>query len=200
MTAYTFDSTINAEEIGRNGGASIRFKVKGFWSSDTIRIYVDRKYGTTWYISLSNSSGGRDPKEVADDAEAYINYGQALIAAGEFAKKLQESFPEFEKFFQIRRAELAAEYEAEEVAKQAAFDADEALGEDAAKKLMNTLVTDVTYGKSSMIVAYDRGEYTKKNIQVTTNGNTTWTIRGNRVSKAEVIKHLTTSSVRSTIV
>ena len=68
---YTI-APFDIKEIGRGNYGSISCKVKGYWSSDTIRIYIQHgMFGSyDWSTSISYGSGGRDTKEVASDTEA----------------------------------------------------------------------------------------------------------------------------------
>ncbi len=101
----------NIETSVRSGYARATVKVKGYWSGDSITLYLERgRFGSKeWGISISHSSGGRDTKEVQCDIAAETNFGQALVAIAQYARELKARFPEFEAQYQEYVAELKAE-------------------------------------------------------------------------------------------
>jgi hypothetical protein len=137
IAPYTFN------EIGRNQ-RSIAVKVVGFWSQDPISIYVQRGWSekVEWKFSLSVSSGGRDSKVVASDAEAYTNYGEAIVAAASVIRDMEANIDLIEAGYQEYRAELAAEQARLEAEKQVRIAADEPIGKIRAKAIVAQLAAE----------------------------------------------------------
>ena len=76
-----------------NGNARVSYKVKGYWSADTITVYVRKDFiGTTRgngiVVNVSHSSGGRDTDEVKQDFEAVQYFAEALNDASKVAEFL----------------------------------------------------------------------------------------------------------------
>lgn len=134
------------ESIAERGSESIQVHAHGFWS-DCITIYVRHEWNFQvgagvsfkWAYQVSHSSGGRDSAEVADDLEAEGYFAQALLAAIEVAKQIRAQEPALEALRLARREADRAARAAEEAAEQARIDADPALGEAAAKRLVKQL-------------------------------------------------------------
>lgn len=123
--------------IGPRGRARVTVRIDGYWSSDPINLYVERKVdyrdegkAPVWEITMSHSSGGRlasqDGKHyrtedgyvaVADDLEAEANFGAALVAMAEFGRGLRACSAEFELAYQKAKRER-------EEARQKAIEAD----------------------------------------------------------------------------
>ena len=70
-------------QIEENGSARITYKVDGFWSSEQLTVYIDRRWGNEWRITYSNSTGGRDTDCGLTDSEACFNFGSAMFDASE---------------------------------------------------------------------------------------------------------------------
>lgn len=141
---YEITRTRTIEELGRNCGGSIGFKARGYWSQDSITIYVNRGYSDNpkWDVTVSHSSGGRDPKEVASDAEAVRYFAETLVAAAALAEIVMSQTEQMEAFYQEERAAAKIEHEREQAAKQALIDADEAIGMIRAKAIVAQLVAE----------------------------------------------------------
>ena len=189
-------NTANIETSARTGSARATVKVKGYWSSDTITLYLRRGYvgSKEWLVEISHSSGGRDSKEVACDLEAETYYGEALIALAQYGRELQKRFPEFEAQYQEYIAELRAESERAAAERDARIAADTAVGELLAKKLADSL----TFGGA--IKARVRG-WTDTYHQVTftksLRGRTIFRVGGDVTSKKAFISKLAEMSLAS---
>lgn len=196
MVQYVINKEINVEEIGRSGSGRVTAKVTGYWSGDSITMYIRRGWYSDngWHIEMGHSSGGRDTKEVASDVEAAKNFGAAMIAMAEFADAITAKFAEFEKFYQVAREEARIEREAEKAAKQQAFEADVAMGTAEAAGKVEQLIKA---GKGC-IGMIERGGNIARKITVKGYGNATLYINGGRVGKKDVIEQLSLSSARST--
>lgn len=150
------------ESIGSN--LSIGVKVKGFWSIESINVYINRSmisdensangFSSAYKISVSHSSGGRASKEVADDVEAEQYFGEALIGVTKFIREeIQPRIPAWERLFQEERAAERAEIEAAKKEQQAKVDADQEVGEQQAKVYAHMLRGAVI----NEVVLYERG-------------------------------------------
>ena len=150
------------ESIGSN--LSIGVKVKGFWSNDSINLYINRRiledtssqigFSSAYNISFSHSSGGRDKNEVPDDVDAEQYFGEALIGVAKFVREeIQPRLAMWERLFQEERAAERAEIEAAKKEQQAKIDADQEVGEQQAKVYAHMLRGAVI----NEVVLYDRG-------------------------------------------
>lgn len=182
------------EQIGRNGMGSIRCKVTGFWSGDSITLYVNRDFGKGWKITLSNSSGGRDTDEVADDMVAYKNFAAAMDAMCDVGKMIRMNVPTLEAAYQAQRAIDKAEHEAERAAQAAAFEADERLGDVAATLLVDEMITT---GKS--LRAFRRADNWAIEVTVARREKTKFYHAGDSIAKKALIEKLAEYSHRTAI-
>ena len=162
----SFTINLNGRDLDESIGSnlSIGVKVKGFWSSDSIHVYINRSmfsdensangFSSAYKISVSHSSGGRDSKEVPDDVEAEQYFGEALIGVTKFIREeIQPRIPAWERLFQ--EEERAAERADIEAAKeqQAKIDADQEVGEQQAKVYAHMIRGAVI----NEVVLYERG-------------------------------------------
>ena len=148
-------------------GFSFSVKIRGYWSSESIKVYVrrnmfvDETCETRYTISMSHSSGGRDPKEVFDDVEAEQYFGEALIVVAKFVREeIQPRFPMWERMYQEERAAERAEIEAAKKKQQAKVDADTEVGEKEAKVCAYML----RGGVISEVVLFERGNASSQTI------------------------------------
>lgn len=188
---------------------NIPFKVVGYWSCGAITVYIERRTdwdlksgketGITWNVTMTHSSGGREPKEVASDIEAETNFGMTLIAAAEFAKQLLAESDTLEHWHKVREELVTKRHEEQVAAKKARIDADPAIGHARAKGLIAEVESmNVTFGQA-IIMAYQRGDEQHHDLVCVQRGNNTWRLFGNRISKAQLIEHLENCSVRTHI-
>lgn len=185
------------EQIGRCSTSSIRCKVTGFWSGDSISIYIHRdllERAAKWKFTLSNSSGGRDTKEVESDAVAYKNFAAAMNAMCDLILELEGQVPVLEQHYQAMREELRLEREAEKAAEQAKFDADLPLGADTAEVLVNSMTTT-----NSHIKGYRRGQDRPVMVNAVTRMKTKYYMGGSVISKKDLIAQLAEFSSRTAI-
>lgn len=186
--------------IGREQ-RSIPVQVVGFWSRDPISIYCQRGWSeeVKWKFSLSVSSGGRDTKVVESDADAYINYGEAIVAAAMLIKDLEANVDQIEAGYQEYRAELAAAAERERAAKQALIDADPEMGTGKATRIIKQVILDLedpARGRELAIQAYRRGTDVRNIIYVRKYTKLVCEFAGKRISKQEAIEILSQCSAR----
>lgn len=196
MNYQISDTTI--EQLGSQRRTSVSCKIKGYWSSDSITLYVNRSYSSAdWEVSVSHSSGGRDKKEVASDVEASRYFAEAMIAMCDVADHILSQKDRLEAAYQAQLAEYRAEIEKERAEREAMIAADEELGETRAKEIVDQMVTN----GNCVVEVFKRGEARAIRYEVKTYNNTMfYNNYDRRVSKAEVIAVLSSASVRSKIV
>lgn len=184
--------------IGRNGMGSVRCKVTGFWSGDSITLYINRRFSTkaeaNWDISVSNSSGGRDTKEVESDLVAYKNYAAALSAMCDLGTVLQMNTDKMEAAYQVRCEEDRIEREAQKAAEQALFDADVPMGEVRAAILVEEMALTGAYAH-----VYARGMDYPYLIECVRREKTKYYFGGSIMAKKALVAKLATMSARSRI-
>lgn len=184
--------------IGRNGVGSIRCKVTGFWSGDSITLYIDRRFSTAtepgWRITLSNSSGGRDTDEVADDLDAYKNYAAALEAMCDVGKMVRMELPKMEAAYQVQREADRQEREAQKAAEQAEIDADAPLGEVGAAMLVEEMALTGAYAH-----AFRRGNGHAYLVECVRREKTKYYFCGSIIAKKALIAKLAEYSARTGI-
>ena len=169
----SFTINLYGHDLDKSIGSGFSFgvKVKGFWSSDSIRVYINRSmfsdensangFSSAYKISVSHSSGGRVSKEVADDVEAEQYFGEALIGVAKFVREeIQPRFPMWERMYQEERAAERAEIEAAKKEQQAKVDADTEVGEKEAKVCAYML----RGGVISEVVLFERGNASSQTI------------------------------------
>lgn len=195
---YTI-APFDIKEIGRGTMFSIRCKVKGYWSSDTITIYIDRGFSKdpAWNARISYGSGGRDSKEVESDMEAGRYFAEALTAMCNLADELmsEDSKVALEASYQDYRAECRAEYEREQAEKQAKIEADEQLGMTLARSILEQMVTKDYCG----VKLFARGSDTPRRLYSSRRSKVTFYLAGDRISKLEALKALEQASIRTCI-
>ncbi len=142
----SFTINLNGQDLEKSIGSGFNFgvKIKGFWSSESINVYINRSlfigeksadgFSSAYKISVGHSSGGRDSKEVADDVEAEQYFGEALIGVAKFIREeIQPRIPAWERMYQEERVVKRLAIEAEKKEQQAKIDADPEVGEQQAK-------------------------------------------------------------------
>ena len=157
---------INANEINLDvsigSDLCIPVKVKGFWSRDSINIYVSRsmfnssgEVGEPSYkVSINHSSGGRDTKEVACDIEAAQYFGEAMLGVVKYVREeIEPRLEMWEKMYQEEIAVERARIEAAQKAKEEKFNADVEVGDKAAK----VIAQQMRSGRINEVVLYERG-------------------------------------------
>ena len=205
-------------DLGKNGGGSIEVKVQGFWSS-VATLYVRRKVAydfepetaietVTWACEPSHSSGGRDPKELADDLEAEDNFAQALSALVVLGRHIRIQADVLERHYVSECAVRAAELSAKKQAKLVRYAADTPLGFGAAHDLFNA-ASAIANGPGlrpgfAKITLINRGDLptdmpTTLELTATRSGRVTVRKNGSVVSKADALEALSVSSHRSAL-
>jgi hypothetical protein len=182
------------EQIGRSGMGSVRCKVTGFWSGDSITLYASRDFGKGWRFTISNSSGGRDTDELADDMVAYKNYAAALDAMCDVGKMLRMNVPVLEAAYEAQRAIDRAEHEAERAAQAAAIEADKSLGAETATVLVEAMATTGAHLK-----AFLRGNDRPTIVTVARREKTKYYFAGSVIAKKALIAKLSDMSCRTDI-
>ena len=193
---YTI-APFDIKEIGRGNMFSVRCKVKGYWSSDTITIYIDRGYSPdpAWNARISYGSGGRDSKEVASDMEAGRYFAEALTEMCNLADAIMEQKETLEAAYQEYRAECRAEFEREQAEKQAKIDADEEMGMTLARNMLEIM----QQRGHCRVKLFARGSDRPSELYSSRRANVTFFLRGNRISKLDALKALQHSSIRTAI-
>ena len=199
------------DEIGTSGYGRITAKVLGYWSSDSITLYIKREFkwdperkGTgEWTAQVSHSSGGRDTDEVASDLDATINFAAAMVALAELGKSILARTEGLETAYQCERARRQAELLAEKEALAVAVAADPECGQAAAKLAVDARMSLARNGHYNEVVAFQRGtEHNSKRIvfQRTPRGGVVRiTINGQPSSRAEAIQVIAESSQRTVL-
>lgn len=195
-------SDYSIESLGRSGYSSIRIKVRGYWSGDSITVYIERtqpwhiKEGEEpkWGAKISHSSGGRDTKEVESDIVAERYFAHALLGAADLAERILEQSTELEKFWldeqMIRKEQIRLEKERQ----QEKFNADPALGLAAAA----AMVEQVAIGPNRNIEVFERGaEHRRANAGAVVRHKTKFYFNGHTIAKKELINTLSCMSVRT---
>ena len=162
----SFTINLNGRDLDESIGhsLSIGVKVKGFWSNDSINLFINRRiledtssqigFSSAYNISVSHSSGGRDKNEVPDDVDAEQYFGEALIGVAKFVREeIQPRLAIWERLFQEERAAERAEIEAAKKEQQAKVDADQEVGEQQAKVYAHMIRGAVI----NEVVLYERG-------------------------------------------
>lgn len=194
---YTI-APFDIKEIGSGHSGSIACKVKGYWSSDTIRIYIQRgMFGSScdWSTSVSYGSGGRDTKEIVSDTEAARYFAEALIEMCNLADAIMEQKETLEAAYQDYRAECRAEFEREQAEKQAKIEADEAMGMTLARNMLEIM----QQRGHCRVKLFARGSDRPSELYSSRRANVTFFLRGNRISKLDALKTLEQSSIRTAI-
>ena len=185
--------------LGRDAYASISCKVKGYWSRDSITIYLRRGYGedSTWNAQISYGSGGRDSKEVVSDMEAGRYFAEALTYMCNLADSIISLHVDtLESAYQACVEEYRQAEKLARQAKEAAINADKALGEERAEVIVNEMIAQ----KFAVANVFNRGEDRPIKLDVKSYGSTTFYMAGYRVSKAKVLEVLASSSERTSVV
>lgn len=186
------------KSVARNQ-CSIPVSVAGFWSRDPVSIYCHRRYSGQWKFSVNVSSGGRDDKVIASDGEAYINYGEAIVAAACVAQELERRVDEIEAEYQAYSAELALIASREEAERQAKYDMDQPLGRRRAKQMLEVAIADAGLKGGVAIEAYRRGSDIKVMIYVERMMKTVISWGGGRISKQYALELLEDCSARPVV-
>lgn len=198
--SYTINP-YSIEEIGRAGYGRITCKIHGFWSSDPITLYIDRRnYGNDkgWHLKMSHSSGGREPNEVACDMQASINFAAAMTQIANIGKSLLSLHGEaLEKFYEDERARLKAEFEAENAALQAKVDADPAIGRTRATGIVAEMIATLTNIHMTERKFYRRGFDAITWVRVEKFKHTRFKMNGLAISKKELIEEIAKLSRRT---
>lgn len=203
-TGFTANFTItpyDLERIGQTGHGTINCKIKGFWSSNPITLYVDRGfYGPDrgWKVTMSHSSGGRDPKEVESDMDAAINFADAMRAMAIIGRELISTQGDaLEIFYQQRMAEVAIEAAAEKAALAAKIEADPAMGDLTASDIVAQMATGRLPSNMSF---YKRGSDVQAvTVSVQIRHKTKFYVDGRSSAKKSVIATLTGLSARENV-
>jgi hypothetical protein len=171
--------------------------VKGYWSTDVISLYIQRTWANDgqWNLTISHSSGGRDPKQVLEDADAEENFGLALVAAAKYGREVMSQDLELEKIYQEGRRLAREAQAAAEAAQKALVEADAPLGAEKALRLLDDLAKN-----GGHIRMFTRGYEVPVPVSVSLGRQTRFYIKGMSVSKANVLGTLAGASHRSTMI
>ena len=166
MTKQFEINPYNLLDIGSNGYGSISARIDGYWSSDPITLYISREFRRAvedgWKITLSHSSGGREPKQVKDDMDAAINFAAAMTALANLGKEIRDQYtPALEAAYQVRMTELRQLEEKARAARAAKIEADKPYGMSRATGIIESM------NKGHLephLFAYERGSNENKNL------------------------------------
>lgn len=188
--------------IAESGWGSIDVKVNGYWSGNSITLYLQRnvRYAedvrTEWKISISHSSGGRDTKCGINDVEAAINFGNAMIGVAKLARDIEANhIDKLEASYVAYRAEVARQDAEKKSAAEAELAADPAVGEIMAKTLISALTIN-----HRPILSFQRGKTERQQSFMIRGMKATIYLNGDRVSKADAIRLLANMSLARTTV
>ena len=195
------------ENMVENGYSTIKFKVHGYWSGDSITIYVRQDFYSTKAavdLTITHSSGGRDKNEVECDGEAAKNFGLAMIRAGEILKYIQSNKELVSRIEKKREEQRIAREEAEK-RKQAEIEADAPMGIEAAKVVVDKMIRMLPKqpGSSVEYVYYNRGDNFPYTVTLTRGrSNGTFNFHGGRKGVTEMLaekshrSHFAEASIR----
>ncbi len=203
---FIFDAANLEEQIAYgNGRVYVRFEVYGYWS-DVVTLRVERQHDwrasfenrepqVEWTCQVSHSSGGRE-SSVASDIVAERCFAKAINAACDLGELLLARVGEMEAAYQQRQAAYAAEREKAAAERAAREAADPAIGNDAAKALVEKLIADARcadYNRNGIeLSARTRGEDDKSRIKLIAQRDWNDTVRirqnGELTSRKEAIK------------
>lgn len=188
------------EDIGAHGQGTIYASVKGYWSTQSISLYVSRRgYGlesTEWAVSMSHGSGGRDPNGIVSDMEAAINFADAMRELALIGRDLVPTYGDtLESCYQAEKVRRAAEYAAELAAEAAKVEADPAMGHGAAASIVQKMVDDHL---NRYISYYMRGSVKVVRVSVQHRDKTKFYVNGQVTAKKAVIEKLAGLSCRET--
>ena len=140
-------STIRIQDI-LHGYARINYQVDGYWSRETITVYVDRRMDwetkkVIWVANVNHSTGGRDKEQVADDNEATRNFAHALMDAAYQADLIMANTEGLELAYKANEHARKMLRTYEEEAFQAKLALDPALGEEFAEKMVKQMRDEI---------------------------------------------------------
>jgi len=202
MTKQFEINPYNLLDIGSNGYGSISARIDGYWSRDPITLYISREYRRAvedqWVITLSHSSGGREPKQVKDDMDAAINFAAAMTALANLGKEIRDQYiPALEAAYQVRLTELRLSEELARSTKAAKIEADKPYGMSRATGIIESMYNG---HMDPHLRAYARGSdqhVTPFEIKPSSCGTKRlFYVAGNRVSKEKAISQLAQHSAR----
>lgn len=204
MTKQFEINPYNLLDIGSNGYGSISARIDGYWSSDPITLYISREYRLTrseggWKITLSHSSGGREPKQVKDDMDAAINFAAAMTALASLGKEIRDQYTSaLEAAYQVRMTELRQLEENARAARVAKIEADKPYGMSRATGIIESMNNGHL---EPHLFAYERGSDENKNlfeIRISQCGEKRLVyVDGYRHSKEKAISMLAACSARA---
>jgi len=188
--------------VAETGWGSIETKVDGFWSGNSITLYLQRnaRYSNNvvaadWKISISHSSGGRDTCSI-NDIDAAINFGNAMIGVAELARDIETNhMDKLEASYVAYRAEQARIEAEKKSAAEAELAADPAVGDIMAKTLISALTIN-----HRPILSFHRGNTSRQQNFVIRGTKATIYLNGNRISKADATRVLANMSLARTTV
>jgi len=218
----TPSTEFNLEACGREGQARITATVHGYWSNDTITLYIDREKEWSvqgeqevrkpvWKCSMSHSSGGRLTKAdavhypaplyraIESDLDAERCFAHALMSVAEMGRWILNNTESLEAFYQEAKAERQQAEILRKAEKAARFEAEEQLGAARAISLLADAQDKATRHEPCTIIVCNRGEESSSNLDVKKGANVTFYHQGRRVSKPDALTLLACSSHRSHI-
>lgn len=179
-------------QIARGELNSVRVKVFGYWSGDSITVYcrVDYFRDSALVVEITHSSGGRDTNEIACGIEAEENFAHGLLGAAALARKIQSMSDEVAAEYKIYKEELRIEAEKETAERQARIDADPPMPQEIVDHILTVVGSDTSFK------LYVRGS-TRPNHDLTKSGRFFY-LDSTRISRKELESTLMTLSARYT--
>jgi len=200
---------LDMEEVA-SGYASISYNVEGYWSTDSIRVYVKRNHRFfskeekegTWEVEVNYASGGY---EDYDNIERARNFAAAFSDAVEKMEEFRGRTDEFEKLYKAKMDEYRRQRDEEWAEKEARIANDTALTKKEAIALINEareVAKNTRVSNSATITAYELGDTHGPTIEVKYNKYTNrfqMYLYGNVHSFSKAIEDLMKCSIKSKV-
>lgn len=193
---------LQADQVQSNN--YLRVSVDGYWS-EPVSISVTRKSFDPekpgkWEFEVSNSSGGKDDKEI-DYLTSSVNFAHAILAAVEYCRELEANQDWLESCYKENRRIAIEELRAKEAKRQAEIDADVAVGDEMAKTVIDQMLKD----SSKVALIASRGtDPAKSGTKIYTYQTETQTKFGigrhGKLSRTEALKMISESSYKNLVV
>ena len=152
-------------------------------------------------MSIPHSSGGRDYKEVPDDADAVLYFAEGLQRASEIARSILSRSDELEAYRTEAWNERMLRQQQEREEELAKIAADPELGIARAAAMINEIAENTTL----FVQAIERGHGKVGRFYATRRGKTTfyyagkYDVNGRRISRTDAVHRLAEMSERSTV-
>lgn len=193
--------TINLERFYETGRLSVPIRVKGYWSRESIHLYLDCNKNwlekeSTFELNVTHSSGGRDPKEVPSDLVAEFNFAQGLIGAVTLGHMLTALRPQLEEGLLTCLQEESVRRAVEKEQREREIEADLPIGLEGAISMM-----DAAAENGASIILFERGSNLPRLLTPTRplNKGIKWTLDDHKATARYARIRLSDASKRSHI-